>query len=68
MSGQGLLGDASGNVFFMVGNGSTTASSGGSSYGNSFIKLAGNNLSLLDWFMPYYYSCTRSESAVYCRL
>jgi Domain of unknown function (DUF4082) len=53
MSGQGLLGDASGNVFFMVGNGSTTASSGGSSYGNSFIKLAGNNLSLLDWFMPY---------------
>ena len=53
MSGQGLLGDASGNAFSMVGNGSTTASSGGSSYGNSFIKFAGNNLSLLDWFMPY---------------
>jgi hypothetical protein len=53
MSGPGLLGDVSGNVFSMVANGSTTASSGGNSYGNSFIKLAGNNLSLLDWFMPY---------------
>ena len=53
MSGQGLLGDANGNVFATVANGSTTASSGGNSYGNSFIKLAGNNLSLRDWFMPF---------------
>ncbi|MBA3914218.1 MAG: DUF4082 domain-containing protein [Acidobacteriales bacterium] len=53
MSGQGLLADSSGNLYFMVGNGSTTAETGGSSYGNGFLKLAGSNLSLLDWFLPY---------------
>jgi len=53
MSGQGLLGDSTGNLYFMVGNGSTTASSGRTSFGNSFLKLSGANLSLLDWFMPY---------------
>jgi hypothetical protein len=53
MSGQGLSGDGSGNIFFMVANGSTTASGGGSSYSNSFMKLGGNSLSLLDWFMPF---------------
>src|SRR5664280_3214482 len=27
--------------------------SGGSSFGNSFLKLSGTSLSLLDWFMPF---------------
>src|SRR5271166_4209426 len=53
MSGQGFPADSSGNLYFMVGNGSTTAESGGSSYGNAFLKLSGSNLSLLDWFMPF---------------
>ncbi len=53
MSGQGLPADASGNAYFMVGNGSTTAETGGSSYGGGFLKLSGSNLSLLDWFLPY---------------
>ena len=53
MSGQGLPADSSGNVYFMVANGSETAMGGGMSFGNSFLKLSGSNLSLLDWFMPF---------------
>jgi hypothetical protein len=53
MSGQGFPADSSGNLYFMVGNGSTTAETGGASYGNAFLKLSGSNLSLLDWFMPF---------------
>jgi Domain of unknown function (DUF4082) len=53
MAGQGLSADSSGNVYFMVGNGSTTAESGGASYGNGFEKLGPATLPLVDWFLPY---------------
>ncbi len=53
MAGQGFPADGNGNLYFMIGNGSETASDGGSSYGNSFLKLSGANLSLVDWFMPF---------------
>lgn len=61
MAGQGLLADGSGNLYFMVANGSTTGQTGGSSYGNSFVKLSGSNLTLLDWFMPYNATVLASE-------
>ncbi len=53
MSGQGLPADSGGNIYFIVANGSETGMSGGSSFGNSFLKLSGTSLSLLDWFMPF---------------
>lgn len=53
MAGQGLPADPSGNIYCMVGNGSTSATNGGASYGNAFLKLKGSTLSLSDWFLPY---------------
>ncbi len=53
-SGMAPAVDASGNIFVMTGNGTFDANSGGSDYGDCFIKLstANNTLSVLDWFCP----------------
>jgi hypothetical protein len=56
MGGGGLCADASTNLFFEVGNGIFTATnnSGGTEYGDSFIKLSTTNgLALADYFTPY---------------
>jgi outer membrane protein assembly factor BamB len=45
--------DGKGNVFVLTGNGTFDAASGGSDYGDSFVKLAGNTLRPLDFFTPY---------------
>jgi hypothetical protein len=50
-SGQGLLVDANTNLYFMVGNGTADAQSGGSDFGEGFIKLSAN-LTPLDYFIP----------------
>jgi hypothetical protein len=57
-SGQGLSADAAGNIYALVANGSFNANSGGSNYGDSFIKLNPSSavsgvLSVIDWFTPY---------------
>ena len=45
--------DASGNLFFITGNGTFDASSGGSNYGDSVVKLsAASGLSVADYFTP----------------
>jgi outer membrane protein assembly factor BamB len=49
-SGQGLVVDANGNIYFSGGNGSFSAD--GTNTGNSFVKLS-PTLNLLDWFTPY---------------
>ncbi|HXC65519.1 MAG TPA: pyrrolo-quinoline quinone, partial [bacterium] len=51
-SGQGPAIDASGNFYFMTGNGVFDVSSGGSDLGDSFVKL-NSSLSLQDWFTPF---------------
>jgi Ricin-type beta-trefoil lectin domain-like/PQQ enzyme repeat len=50
-SGQGLLVDASNNLYLTVGNGTTDVQTGGSSYGEAFLKL---NSALVpqDYFIP----------------
>ncbi|HWV98267.1 MAG TPA: LamG-like jellyroll fold domain-containing protein [Candidatus Acidoferrum sp.] len=55
MSGNGLAVDASGNLFFEVGNGSFTLTNvAGTEYGDSFIKLsATSGLAVADFFTPY---------------
>jgi hypothetical protein len=54
-SGGGLLGDASGNVYFSTGNGTFDANKPGPDYGMSFVKLtlSGNTLSATDYFSPF---------------
>ncbi|HWR37205.1 MAG TPA: Ig-like domain-containing protein [Clostridia bacterium] len=52
MSGGGLPVDANGNLYYMSGNGTFTASSGGKEYGDSFVKL-GPTGQVLDYFTPF---------------
>ncbi len=56
-AGQGLTSDGSGNVYLMTGNGTTSAPSGGSDYGEAFLKmsLSGSTLGVSDWFIPNNY-------------
>jgi hypothetical protein len=56
MGGGGLAVDSSNNLFFEVGNGTFTATnnSGGTEYGDSFIKLStAGSLTVTDYFTPY---------------
>ena len=56
MGGNGLAVDASTNIYFEVGNGIFTATngSGGTEYGDSFMKLStANGLTVADYFTPY---------------
>jgi hypothetical protein len=51
-SGQGLSADANGNIYAVTGNGTFDASTGGSDFGDSFVKLSPSG-ALLDWFTPF---------------
>ena len=56
MAGGGLSVDANTNIYFETGNGAFTATnnSGGTEYGDSFVKLSTvNGLSVADYFTPY---------------
>ena len=50
--GGGLAADATGNLFFVTGDGTFDANTGGSDYGDSFIKLSPSG-AVLDYFTPY---------------
>ena len=52
-SGQGLVADAANNVYLMTGDGDFNANvSGGTEYGDSFVKFGGPNLNVTDYFTP----------------
>lgn len=53
-SGQGASADGNGNVYFMTGNGTLDAHSGGKNYGESFVRLTleGGVLAPKDFFAP----------------
>lgn len=51
-SGCGLSVDGNGNIYAVTGNGTFSASSGGSDYGDSVVKLTAG-LNVLDYFTPY---------------
>jgi hypothetical protein len=57
-SGQGVAADDMGNLYLEAANGTFSASTGGSDFGNSFIKLkpSSNALIVQDWFTPYNYA------------
>jgi len=53
-SGDGLAADALGNIFFMSGNGTFDANTGGQDYGMSYVKMATKGgLNVADYFTPY---------------
>jgi hypothetical protein len=53
--GTGPAADANGNIYVMTGNGSFDANTGGSDFGDSFIKLSisSSALTVASWFTPY---------------
>jgi hypothetical protein len=52
-TGQGLVGDSSGNVYAMTGNGDFNANTSGKDYGDSFLKIStASGLSVADYFTP----------------
>jgi len=55
-SGAGLSADSSGNVYAASGDGTFDASTGGTDYGDSVVKLDGT-LNVLDYFAPMDQAC-----------
>jgi len=55
MSGQGPSVDANGDIYLTTANGTFNANTGGSEYGNSFLRLhpTNNSLDIADYFTPY---------------
>jgi fibronectin type 3 domain-containing protein len=51
-SGGGLVADASGNIYFVTGDGKFDANSGGADFGDSFVKLSPSG-TVLDYFTPH---------------
>ena len=53
-SGDALAADVLGNVYFMSGNGTFDANTGGQDYGMSYVKMATKGgLNVVDYFTPY---------------
>jgi hypothetical protein len=52
-AGASLSADSAGNIFGIVANGTFDADTGGSNYGESFVKLAPATLSISDYFTPF---------------
>jgi len=52
-SGQGLVVDETGSLYFMTANGTFSGNTGGRNMSSSFLKLSTPSLQLQDWFTPY---------------
>lgn len=52
----GLVADSSGNLYYVSGNGTFDANTGGSDYGDSFVRLNAA-LQVQDYFTPFNQSC-----------
>jgi hypothetical protein len=52
-SDTGIAADSSGFVYAATGNGRFDVSKGGRDYGDTLLKLNGNDLSIADYFTPY---------------
>jgi hypothetical protein len=59
-SGDGLAADAGGNIYFVTGNGDFNVNSGGSSYGDSFVK-PGPSGAVLDYFIAHDQASMQSQ-------
>jgi hypothetical protein len=61
-TGNGLVADASGNIYAISSNGNFDVNTGGQDYGSAYLKLSGSTLSVLDYFIPYNQSYMNQES------
>jgi hypothetical protein len=52
MSGSAPAADSSGNLYMISGNGVFDVNTGGSDYGDSYLKIASSNLQIADYFTP----------------
>jgi chitodextrinase len=52
MSGGGLASDATGSIFFITGDGEFTVNTGGTSYGDSYVKMSQAGV-ITDYFAPF---------------
>jgi hypothetical protein len=60
-TGNGLVADASGNIYAISSNGNFDVNTGGQDYGSAYLKLSGSDLSVLDYFVPYNQSYLNPE-------
>jgi hypothetical protein len=51
--GGGAAADAGGNIYVITGDGTFDAASGGSNYGDTFLKFAATSLAVSDYFTPF---------------
>jgi hypothetical protein len=52
-TGNGLIADASGDIYAVTSNGNFDVNTGGEDYGSAYLKLSGSTLKVLDYFVPY---------------
>jgi hypothetical protein len=58
MSGDGLVSDTNGNIYFQTGNGTFDVNTGGPDVGDSAVKLSTQNgLQRVDYFAPFNQGC-----------
>src|SRR6202007_3301313 len=51
MDGDGIASDSTGSLYFITGNGTMDANTGGSDYGDSYVRLSPNG-TVQDYFSP----------------
>jgi hypothetical protein len=61
-AGGAMSADSSGNIYYVSGNGGFDANTGGSDYGDSFVKLNAK-LQVQDYFAPFNQQCLDAEDA-----
>ena len=61
-TGNGLVADASGNIYAVTSNGNFDVNTGGQDYGSAYLKLGPSNLAVQDYFVPYNQSYLNPET------
>jgi hypothetical protein len=61
-TGNGVVSDASGNIYVVTSNGNFDVNTGGEDYGSAYLKLSGSTLSVQDYFVPYNQASMNPES------
>ncbi len=61
-TGNGLVSDASGDIYAITSNGNFDVNTGGEDYGSAYLKLSGSTLSVMDYFVPYNQAFLNPES------
>src|SRR6266516_4388581 len=61
-AGGAISADRKGNIYYVSGNGGFDANTGGSDYGDSFVRLNAN-LQVQDYFAPFNQQCLENEDA-----